>query len=156
MLFIGGGWAEDHHDIEIEGAPRSDRNPGHRRRSRRGIEQEGRLDPPFVDHLYLSTTNSSAFSPTDTMPLTSRTKILNGHSSDRGADHLTAGHHRAVGALGGGLNIARLLATRVAGYSPTPLSTPWMFRRYRERVHHPTNAQEDQSVRLLTGSRERQ
>lgn len=32
--------------------------------------------PTFVDYLYVSTTNSSAFSPTDTMPLTSRVKIL--------------------------------------------------------------------------------
>jgi hypothetical protein len=34
--------------------------------------------PSFVDYLYVSTTNSSAFSPTDTMPLTSRAKILMG------------------------------------------------------------------------------
>ncbi len=32
--------------------------------------------PTFIDYLYVSTTNSSAFSPTDTMPLTSRAKIL--------------------------------------------------------------------------------
>jgi hypothetical protein len=32
--------------------------------------------PIFVDYLYLSITNSSAFSPTDTMPLTSRAKML--------------------------------------------------------------------------------
>lgn len=32
--------------------------------------------PVFVDYLYLSVTNSSAFSPTDTMPLSSRAKIL--------------------------------------------------------------------------------
>ena len=32
--------------------------------------------PSFIDYIYLSTTNSSAFSPTDTMPLTSRAKIL--------------------------------------------------------------------------------
>ncbi len=32
--------------------------------------------PTFIDYLYLSTTNSSAFSPTDTMPLTSRAKML--------------------------------------------------------------------------------
>lgn len=32
--------------------------------------------PTFVDYLYLSTTNSSAFSPTDTMPLSSRAKLL--------------------------------------------------------------------------------
>lgn len=34
--------------------------------------------PTFVDYLYLSLTNSSAFSPTDTMPLTARAKILMG------------------------------------------------------------------------------
>lgn len=32
--------------------------------------------PLFVDYLYLSLTNSSAFSPTDTMPLSSRAKLL--------------------------------------------------------------------------------
>jgi hypothetical protein len=34
--------------------------------------------PTFIDYLYVSTTNSSAFSPTDTMPLTSRAKVLMG------------------------------------------------------------------------------
>jgi hypothetical protein len=34
--------------------------------------------PSFVDYLYVSTTNSSAFSPTDTMPLTSRAKVMMG------------------------------------------------------------------------------
>lgn len=32
--------------------------------------------PTFVDYLYLSVTNSTAFSPTDTMPMTSRAKML--------------------------------------------------------------------------------
>ena len=32
--------------------------------------------PALVDYLYVSVTNSTAFSPTDTMPLTSRTKLL--------------------------------------------------------------------------------
>jgi hypothetical protein len=32
--------------------------------------------PVFVDYLYLSITNSTAFSPTDTMPLTARAKML--------------------------------------------------------------------------------
>ncbi|MCU1601983.1 MAG: hypothetical protein JWO22_2692, partial [Frankiales bacterium] len=32
--------------------------------------------PVLVDYLYVSVTNSSAFSPTDTMPLLSRTKLL--------------------------------------------------------------------------------
>jgi hypothetical protein len=32
--------------------------------------------PRFVDYLYVSTTNSTAFSPTDTMPLSPRAKLL--------------------------------------------------------------------------------
>ena len=32
--------------------------------------------PGFIDYLYLSFTNATAFSPTDTMPLTARAKIL--------------------------------------------------------------------------------
>jgi uncharacterized membrane protein len=32
--------------------------------------------PAFVDYLYLSFTNCTAFSPTDTMPLTTRAKLL--------------------------------------------------------------------------------
>jgi len=32
--------------------------------------------PQFMDYLYLAFTNATAFSPTDTMPLTSRAKIL--------------------------------------------------------------------------------
>ena len=32
--------------------------------------------PTLVDYVYVSLTNSSAFSPTDTMPLSSRVKIL--------------------------------------------------------------------------------
>jgi hypothetical protein len=40
-------------------------------------EQSGWI-PTFVDYLYLSLTNSSAFSPTDTMPLTTRAKALMG------------------------------------------------------------------------------
>jgi len=32
--------------------------------------------PRFVDYLYVSTTNSTAFSPTDTMPLSPRAKVL--------------------------------------------------------------------------------
>lgn len=36
----------------------------------------GPWTPRFVDYLYLSFTNSTAFSPTDTMPLTGRAKTL--------------------------------------------------------------------------------
>jgi hypothetical protein len=41
-----------------------------------GSSQTSGWIPKFVDYLYVSTTNSSAFSPTDTMPLTSRAKML--------------------------------------------------------------------------------
>ena len=37
--------------------------------------------PRYVDYAYVSLTNSSAFSPTDTMPLTSRAKLLMGAQS---------------------------------------------------------------------------
>jgi hypothetical protein len=37
---------------------------------------EGGWSPGFVDYLFLSFTNATAFSPTDTMPLTPRAKLL--------------------------------------------------------------------------------
>jgi uncharacterized membrane protein len=37
--------------------------------------------PTFFDYLYVSITNASAFSPTDTMPLTHRAKLLMGVQS---------------------------------------------------------------------------
>ena len=37
--------------------------------------------PQFVDYLYISLTNSTAFSPTDTLPLTPRAKLLMGGQS---------------------------------------------------------------------------
>lgn len=56
----------------------------------------------FVDYLYLSTTNSSAFSPTDTMPLTSRAKILMGVQATAALVTSLLVIARAVGALGAG------------------------------------------------------
>ncbi|NQX27776.1 hypothetical protein HQQ81_10535 [Microbacteriaceae bacterium VKM Ac-2854] len=38
--------------------------------------QKGDWRPSYIDYLYLSMTNMMAFSPTDTMPLTSRAKLL--------------------------------------------------------------------------------
>lgn len=40
------------------------------------LEADGRWMPEFVDYLFLSITNSTAFSPTDTLPLSQRAKIL--------------------------------------------------------------------------------
>ena len=39
---------------------------------------DGPWTPRFIDYLYLSLTNSTAFSPTDTLPLTGRAKALMG------------------------------------------------------------------------------
>lgn len=39
-------------------------------------ELEGNWTPGFIDYFYVSFTNATAFSPTDTMPLTSRAKLL--------------------------------------------------------------------------------
>jgi len=42
----------------------------------RGSSQHSDWRPAFLDYLYVSTTNSSAYSPTDTMPLSHRAKML--------------------------------------------------------------------------------
>ncbi len=42
----------------------------------RGSSQRSDWVPVLLDYLYVSVTNSTAFSPTDTMPLTSRAKLL--------------------------------------------------------------------------------
>jgi len=57
--------------------------------------------PTFVDYLYLSLTNSSAFSPTDTMPLTSRAKALMGLEATAALLTSLLVVARAVGAMGG-------------------------------------------------------
>lgn len=58
--------------------------------------------PTFVDYLYVSVTNSSAFSPTDTMPLSSRAKLLMGLEATAALviSLLVVAH--AVGAIGTG------------------------------------------------------
>ncbi|MCW2811838.1 MAG: hypothetical protein JWP61_2296 [Friedmanniella sp.] len=58
--------------------------------------------PTFVDYLYLSLTNSSAFSPTDTMPLTTRAKALMGLEATAALLTSLLVIARAVGSLGGG------------------------------------------------------
>jgi hypothetical protein len=58
--------------------------------------------PSFADYLYLSTTNSSAFSPTDTMPLSTRAKALMGIQATAALLTSLLVIARAVGALGGG------------------------------------------------------
>jgi hypothetical protein len=47
----------------------------------RGSSQKSGWMPTFIDYLYVSLSNSSAFSPTDTMPLSHRAKILMGVES---------------------------------------------------------------------------
>jgi hypothetical protein len=58
--------------------------------------------PLFVDYLYLSVTNSSAFSPTDTMPLTPRAKLLMAVQASAALMISLVVIARAVGSLGGG------------------------------------------------------
>jgi hypothetical protein len=48
--------------------------------ARRSAAKSG-WTPGFIDYLYVSVTNSSAFSPTDTMPLSPRAKLLMGTES---------------------------------------------------------------------------
>lgn len=56
--------------------------------------------PTFVDYLYLSLTNSSAFSPTDTMPLSTRAKLLMGVQATAALLTSLLVIARAVGSLG--------------------------------------------------------
>ncbi len=56
--------------------------------------------PTFLDYLYVSTTNSSAFSPTDTMPLSNRAKALMGIEATAALLTSLIVVARAVGALG--------------------------------------------------------
>ncbi|MBA8795049.1 hypothetical protein FHX74_002677 [Friedmanniella endophytica] len=58
--------------------------------------------PVYVDYLYLSVTNSSAFSPTDTMPLSSRAKALMALQATTALFVTLILIARAVGSLGGG------------------------------------------------------
>jgi adenosyl cobinamide kinase/adenosyl cobinamide phosphate guanylyltransferase len=57
--------------------------------------------PTFADYLYVSLTNSSAFSPTDTMPLTTRAKALMGVQATAALLTSLLVIARAVGSLGG-------------------------------------------------------
>ena len=56
--------------------------------------------PTFADYLYVSLTNSSAFSPTDTMPLTTRAKALMGVQATAALLTSLLVIARAVGSLG--------------------------------------------------------
>ena len=84
----------------ISVSPRT--KPRTRHRGIRRIDKKADWIPTFVDYLYLSTTNSSAFSPTDTMPLTSRAEILMGVQATAALITSLLVIARAVGALGGG------------------------------------------------------
>ncbi|GAB3580173.1 hypothetical protein [Calidifontibacter terrae] len=56
--------------------------------------------PTFVDYAYMSLTNSSAFSPTDTMPLTTRAKCLMGTQATAALLTSLLVVAKAVGSLG--------------------------------------------------------
>lgn len=67
----------------------------------RTSSQSGGWVPVFVDYLYVSLTNSSAFSPTDTMPLSSRAKMLMGLEATAALLVSLVVVAFAVGSLGG-------------------------------------------------------
>ncbi|WP_375426101.1 hypothetical protein [uncultured Friedmanniella sp.] len=64
--------------------------------------EHGGWIPTLVDYLYLSTTNSSAFSPTDTMPLSTRAKMLMAVQATAALFITLLIVARAVGSLAGG------------------------------------------------------
>jgi hypothetical protein len=65
-----------------------------------GSSERSNWRPEFIDYLYVSLTNSSAFSPTDTMPLTPRAKALMGLEATAALLTSLLVVARAVGALG--------------------------------------------------------
>ncbi|SDG99301.1 hypothetical protein [Klenkia brasiliensis] len=67
----------------------------------RGSSVEADWVPSFPDYLYLSLTNSSAFSPADTMPLTTRAKVLMGIQASAALLTTLVVISAAVGQLGG-------------------------------------------------------
>jgi hypothetical protein len=79
-----------------------DENGDNVREVARGSSEHGGWVPTFVDYLYLSLTNSSAFSPTDTMPLTSRAKALMGVEATAALFVTLLVIARAVGSFTGG------------------------------------------------------
>jgi hypothetical protein len=56
------------------------RQHGHQWPARREVAEGSSVKadwvPTLLDYLYVSVTNSTAFSPTDTMPLSARAKVL--------------------------------------------------------------------------------
>jgi hypothetical protein len=67
---------------------------------RRGSSVQSGWMPAFIDYLYVSLSNSSAFSPTDTMPLSHRAKIMMGIESTAALITSILVIARAVGSLG--------------------------------------------------------
>lgn len=63
--------------------------------------EKGGWAPTFADYLYVSLTNSSAFSPTDTMPLSTRAKALMGVQATAALLTSLLVIARAVGSIGG-------------------------------------------------------
>jgi len=78
---------DENHDTVTEVAVTASRNSG--------------WIPTFPDYLYVSLTNSSAFSPTDTMPLSIRAKALMGVQATSALLISLLVIARAVGSLGG-------------------------------------------------------
>ena len=66
-----------------------------------GSSEKSDWMPKLIDYLYVSTTNSSAFSPTDTMPLSTRAKVLMGIQATAALLTSLLVIARAIGALKG-------------------------------------------------------
>jgi hypothetical protein len=67
-----------------------------------GSSVQSNWRPAFIDYLYVSLTDSSAFSPTDTMPLSGRAKALMGLEATAALLTSLLVVARAIGALGSG------------------------------------------------------
>jgi hypothetical protein len=64
-----------------------------------GGEETQEWQPTFLDYFYVALTNSTAFSPTDTLPLTHRTKVAMGIQAVASLITIVVIVTRAVGSL---------------------------------------------------------
>lgn len=100
LIFAVLFWELDRGGPDVRGTSRA-RSPDFFFQPMDPVTQVTGWRPAFVDYLYLSFTNGVAFSPTDTMPLTSRAKVLMGIQATAALLVSLVLVARAVGSLGG-------------------------------------------------------
>jgi hypothetical protein len=112
-----------------------------------GSSKNSEWVPIFIDYLYVSLTNSSAFSPTDTMPLTSRAKAFMALQATAALLTSLLVIARALEATA--QHRATVVAVGVSALGPVDPHTGII---YREEAIHSCGSLEDERDRLKSRS----